>query len=80
MKWQPISTAPKDGTRFLAWVPPTTMGFGVVDFYHWQTAEGGRVEGWRDSFIYVSREGEGPTHWMPVPAGPDEEPTTWARG
>lgn len=67
-EWQPIGTAPKDGTRFLAWHK------GRVDFFHWQDLNG-RCDapvGWRDSFIYVFPEfdSSGPTHWIPLPDAP----------
>lgn len=64
--WREIESAPKDGTRFLAWITE----LGGVDFIHWQ--DGPTNVGWRDSFIRVYREGDfgGPTHWMPLPAPP----------
>lgn len=65
--WRPIESAPKDGTRFLAY---TDDG---IDFFHWQDhqREGSPV-GWRDSFIRVYRENDptGPEGWMPLPAAP----------
>jgi hypothetical protein len=63
--WQPIATAPKDGTRFLAACPD-----GTIDFFHWQDAR--PHVGWRDSFIWVYPEGraDGPTHWLPLPPAP----------
>jgi hypothetical protein len=62
--WQPIETAPRDGSRFLGAL------HGEVGFWHWQDDPNntGRPVGWRDSFIFVSRVGEGPTLWMPIPA------------
>lgn len=67
--WQPIETAPKDGTRFLASYD------GEVDFFHWQEVPNfpDSPVGWRNSFITVYKEHEGPTHWMPLPSAP---PTT----
>jgi hypothetical protein len=64
--WQPIETAPKDGSRFLAYCD------GKVDFFHWQERSDGINSpiGWRDSFITVYREGTGPRHWMPIPSAP----------
>lgn len=70
-QWQPIETAPKDGSRFIAWFPDEG-----IDFCHWQKSEYESMpEGWRDSFITVYREGwkEGPTHWMPLPASPKKD-------
>jgi hypothetical protein len=62
--WQPIETAPKDGSRFLAAIN------GKVGFFQWQDFnDGGKAPvGWRDNFINVYPEGFGPTLWMPVPA------------
>ncbi|MFL9904717.1 hypothetical protein PQR71_42430 [Paraburkholderia fungorum] len=64
--WQPIETAPKDGTRFLACLDEH------VEFFRWQDFGDGwdAPVGWRDSFITVYKEGTGPMHWMPVPPAP----------
>lgn len=62
MEWQPIKTAPKDGSKFIAWHPD-----GYADFFHWQKH---KHRGWRDSFIQVYRDGEGPKFWMPLPTPP----------
>lgn len=60
-QWQPIKTAPRDGTDVLLWWP------------HWY---GIPMPGWFDH-SYWSTHGElddpngpGPTHWMPLPAPP----------
>jgi hypothetical protein len=61
--WQPIATAPKDGSYLLAlldgWPHPVTVT--------WQTAELCWIECGRDSCR--------PTHWMPLPAPPVSEDT-----
>ncbi len=62
MEWQPISTAPKDGTRILVCRP---KGFSVnrvgVDMF---------MEcGGRKSWIH-SEDNFQPTHWMPLPEPP----------
>ena len=62
-RWQPIGTAPKDGTRVLvahpAWEAASTaqwygdfwsVGYSVPQFKHQ------------------------PTHWQPLPAPPEEKP------
>ena len=69
--WQPISTAPKDGTVILACGPSVN-----VDFFHWQDLEVRNAPvGWRDSFIHVYPEDHGKiTHWMPIPARPQFSP------
>lgn len=61
-EWQTIESAPKDGTRFIAWHPE-----GYVDFFHWQKHAN---VGWRDGFIQCYREGDGPKFWMPLPSPP----------
>ena len=56
-QWQPIETAPKDGTRLLLANTTGKLADGV-----WST----RYEVW--SWAYMMTE---PTHWMPLPAKPD---------
>jgi hypothetical protein len=66
-EWQPIETAPKDGTHILAWVPwtryPKTLFWAIyADEWRCPASERGPCEdGWQ------------PTHWMPAPAPPQEE-------
>lgn len=60
--WQPIASAPKDGTWFVAKQDDETYPC------EWQVkddGEGGRQEGWFDHF---NQSFEAPTHWYP--AGP----------
>jgi len=68
--WQPIKTAPRDGTRFDVWVPSAVGGYRVADL--WFNARG-----------YLTRDGvqprdlaRWPTHWMPLPAAPNQDPTS----
>lgn len=61
--WQLIETAPKDGTRFLAYqgdreAPRYECWWHEDGFSHW--------DGWQDVW---DSEPE-PTHWMPLPAAP----------
>lgn len=66
--WQPIETAPRDGTRFLG------LNDGWHEFFHWQDGANERTKGWPTGWrtaITVYREGTGPTHWMPLPAAPE---------
>lgn len=81
MKWEPIETAPKDGTPILV-----TNGIGVFDAY-WerrgaitQTDSPGWVDGETDKYedlvVFHTL-----THWMPLPSPPQaqsqiEEPGT----
>lgn len=57
-RWQPIESAPKDGTRVLVWD-------GEEWLARWQAYNGG----YWDADEYIS---ENPTHWMPLPAPPLE--------
>lgn len=60
--WQPIETAPKDGTRVLVnshWMDATGKRLGV-EIAHW------REEGY---WQCLERQ---PTHWMPLPDPPKE--------
>ena len=64
MEWQPIDTAPKDGTRILGWCETSAdicyreNKFGVGDV--WMTDSCADFGGY-----------ETPTHWMPLPPPPD---------
>lgn len=65
--WQPIETAPRDGTEFIACWQPEGYDYQLVnaDTYWWGRGEcfisheAGRIE---------------PTHWMPLPAPPKVQP------
>ena len=61
MTWQPIETAPKDGTEFLAYDPD--LGIVIAD--------------WDDGWHYDCFDSDGmgfydqePTHWQTLPAKP----------
>ena len=62
-KWQPIETAPKDGTAIL--VAHSEAAFDVW----WSDDENGWVDDcmddWGDKYIIYH-----PTHWMPLPPLP----------
>lgn len=67
-QWQPIDTAPKDGTWvLLLW--PINSHVGPVacegQYYH---AKDGDSFWW--SMLKLKTE---PTHWMPLPPTPDRE-------
>lgn len=60
--WRPIETAPKDGTRFLAfgWWKPS-----------WTNPEPNVAVMWRyDADTYCEGIGGKATHWMPLPPAP----------
>ena len=67
MSWQPIETAPKDGTKVLLVNRRGNMAVGL-----WQGQE--LYKGWwlmggnRPNLFFNAPHG--PTHWMPLPAPP----------
>lgn len=66
--WQPIETAPKNGTEVLTWGVRRGMDIAVYDpgseneEYAWTCTSSGM------SLDHESR----PTHWMPLPEPPRE--------
>ncbi len=62
-KWQPIETAPKDGTHFIVFRPKAVPKRRVGEDYYMQDAE------WK-GILGKSRRDELPTHWMPFPNPP----------
>lgn len=73
MGWQPIETAPKDGTRVLLWIVHCNAKYATSPF----------EEGWIGACIGSWSEHNGggftwygiygtPTHWRPLPAPPKE--------
>jgi hypothetical protein len=75
MDWQPIETAPLDGTRILAWFGPSdgvhavTWEESVTGITSWCVDDDKHgpypLRGYSDPF---------PTHWMPLPAPPSGGP------
>lgn len=65
--WQPIETAPCDGTRFLGL---TKKGYQRVDWFN------GPSQGeWNErSLFWHERPMDRYTHWMPLPAPPEAKP------
>ena len=67
MDWQPIETAPKDGTEILVWNevsgPYRTAYQDRINEYEgrWPMGFCGRIGVWFPS----------PTHWMPLPKPPN---------
>jgi hypothetical protein len=56
--WQPIATAPKDGTEILGWpVEGGNSTIAIVSFFR----------GWTSGDYDAE-----PTHWQPLPQPPDE--------
>lgn len=70
MNWQPIETAPKDGTLILilhhgqVYAGVWGKGVKVEDGYSW-----GVIDKWGD---YNAMMDTAPTHWMPLPETPEQ--------
>lgn len=66
MTWQPIETAPKDGTRILCYFPDESA-FKILTvvwgYYGWRLDPDGGTE------FEFPIEGK-PTHWTPLPEKP----------
>lgn len=64
MEWQPIETAPKDGTRILMYgIPGFEILIGFWNDYH-------IPEHWCYSEESLYKNNGNPTHWMPLPPPP----------
>jgi hypothetical protein len=72
--WQPIETAPKDGTTVIVYDPAYAQPVVPGAWDSEEEAEGGQT--WRASDAEWDRLN--PTHWMPLPAppAPEYEPRT----
>ena len=78
--WQPIETAPKDGTAILVWCPGTVdsvhvskLMVAVWDPDEWNADDvrGAFRYNRYDSGVYgVLDWDDEPTHWMPLPKPP----------
>lgn len=68
MDWQPIETAPKDGTGILGWPIVGRYNEDMPAPIAWDD------EQWR----MIAAEGETaePTHWMPLPFAPNPCPAS----
>lgn len=60
--WQPIETAPKDGTKVMVWRPD-------CDFHHPHAA----FDVYENEAWHRSRPSAQPTYWKPLPAPPQED-------
>lgn len=69
-EWQDISSAPKDGTWFLAYNPNSSMAWAPYQFCSWRTDYTGKGYFAEED---TSEETEA-THWQPLPAPPSTDP------
>lgn len=80
--WQPIETAPKDGTLFLCWVAAVRYGetddgqqyqqdASQIDFCSWRNGPTELPEcGYFDPCCGQIGDAQDVTHWMPIPNPP----------
>jgi hypothetical protein len=72
--WQDISTAPKDGTWILVYVPAGRWLNGLeyewkIALSYWRQPDGMNQAAWADGPCSCQ-----PTHWMELPAPPLHSP------
>lgn len=65
-KWQPIETAPKDGTRILV-VNEKEIVIAYASDSVWVDKKKGELLGWCIFDCHSDTESIFPTHWMPLP-------------
>ena len=68
MDWQPIETAPKDGTRILAYWPADSFYAHEMQCETWFGQSLGR-DCWQSPYEDAD-DSTSPTHWMPLPEPP----------
>lgn len=85
MEWQPIETAPKDGSLFLCWVSAVRYGetdegqpyqqdASQVDFCSWRNGPRDLPDhGYFDPCCGQIGDSQDVTHWMPLPPPPKEQ-------
>jgi hypothetical protein len=70
MNWQPIETAPKDGTRFLAYQHiGETLG-DAIQACQWISEQHPAYRGAHIVTTWDYDSFSGATHWMPLPEPP----------
>ncbi len=73
--WQPIATAPKDGTKFDVWVPDAFGGYRMTGL---SFDRRGRLRPAR--LLTAAELPRRPTHWQPLPTPPELAQGTSAFG
>lgn len=68
--WQPINTAPKDGTKVDLWVKSKWYGYHRVPDCSWDNHYQTFIFFTENGFFSVEEEYGVPTHWRPIPEGP----------
>ena len=70
-KWQPIETAPTDGTPVLCFIEnatPVVLFWGLYDSFQ----KCGDLYGWLNPEIGADCPYDDVTHWMPLPKPPTQ--------
>ena len=72
--WQPIETAPKDGTRVMAYWPDCYGNNAAAQVESWfgPWSKGNAKMTWQSAFEWDDGHNS-PTHWRPLPAPPKGE-------
>ena len=76
--WQPIETAPKDGTQILLFCPVKRHESHPANFIFvgwWFSSSKEIDDGWRADQGWFPSEWLPVTNWMPLPPPPKTEPT-----
>lgn len=68
-QWQPIETAPKDGTLILGWDTKVMRGKGAACVMLWARNETTQKHEWMN--FWNAYRVDGPTHWQPLPQPPE---------
>ena len=71
-KWQPMATAPRDGTLVLARIRATEQGPGEFDMVRWTKSARSEEESWiaadSDPFARIVYAEAELAYWMPLPS------------
>lgn len=73
-EWRDISTAPKDGTHILVGTFPHEPGRITTTTAHWFDFNGEWALSVNYDGAYSNHGVSNPTHWMPLPEDPIDEP------
>ena len=76
-EWQPIETAPKNGTRIDLWAKAWLPAFDRFEFRRFADcywSKGDTMCNVKAAWAGLDREWR-PTHWMPLPSPPTPEGT-----
>lgn len=72
-KWQPIESAPKDGTEVILAIPVPREGVTLVKVGFFLRKGGWKAAYGAGGLFDWSRGDANPSHWMPLPEPPEEQ-------